>query len=214
MKNYANYEEFYIGRKLYDYNRKIEVLKSLLENEKHELYWGEESALTEAQHEAYKNNFEKFTKLANKQIIREEVKREEKKQQILNELEEIKSYGTLKELHIDVEWYRHATWGYNPVATVKARFENGWKYANDSASGCGYDKESSAIGGALNQILQGFFIEYFKELTSKHYYGVSYGYFEGGVGTSCFTRMFKELGFEVIEHHGKRFESYIITKGA
>lgn len=123
---------------------------------------------------------------------------------------------------IFVEWKRNRTWGYNPTATVTVNTSAGTYTATGSASGCGYDKRTAAVGNALNEIdaikkmlctCKENAIKAGKksnnplELNSNSNasyisYGAGYGvipYFEGGVGMSSFENVFNACGF-VLDH--------------
>ena len=109
----------------------------------------------------------------------------------------------------------------NPTAKV---YCNGVSYG--TATGCGYDKESTAIAEAIsknNSILKLIYTIKNEALqkdfnnTSEQALGYGFGYyslpyFEGGVGTDCFLRMFKNAGFEVFQEHSKISDCYIIKK--
>lgn len=68
-------------------------------------------------------------------------------------LEAADKAGRLLEITIDVNWHRNSTWGMNPHAVAWVEFEDelGRNSARgeDRASGCGYDKRSAAVSGAL-----------------------------------------------------------------
>lgn len=108
-------------------------------------------------------------------------------------------------IEITVEWKKSSVWGLNPHAIVWTN--NGYRYG--SASGCGYDKLSSAIASCLNEdysILKRLYTEYEKILrknkkANPHEFnygaGYIYPYFEGGVGYSCFKGIFEKLGAKI-----------------
>lgn len=142
--------------------------------------------------------------------------------------------GDVKEISISVEWHKSRTWGYNPEATVRVYGDNVAEVRNGTASGCGYDKESAAIGEALNSVpamkkllcnmkesaLQADVNSNSKCRSNTAYieYGAGYGaipYFEGGVGFSCFERIFIKAGFKRTAYNsGKTFDYYQYTKEA
>jgi hypothetical protein len=76
---------------------------------------------------------------------------------------------------------------------------------SDVASGCGYDKQSTATAGVLNQhqtILKRLYAARDAEMTGENRavlgYGSGYGlppYFEGGVGVSCHVKILEKIGF-------------------
>jgi len=114
-------------------------------------------------------------------------------------------------------------WGSNPTATA---FVCGvGELSSGSIGGCGYDKQSTAVANVLNQIPQ--FKKLMFELKDKPKnaklknrevfgYGSGYGIlpnFEGGVGVSCYDRIFNAIGYEFKTLSiGKTFDVYQISK--
>lgn len=139
----------------------------------------------------------------------------------------------VKSVSISVEWKRSATWGYNPTATV---IINGIYEYVGTASGCGYDKRTAAIGEALNKsiiILKMLYTAKEKALATmpaekieaakKGYifgsetnrdfinYGAGYGvlpYFEGGVGMTSFRGVFEACGLKCTHSHETKTTDY------
>jgi hypothetical protein len=123
-------------------------------------------------------------------------------------------------LTITVEWKKSRTWGYNPHVQVTAKNVDGpWGYANSTASGCGYDKESQAVADALNELIQ---YKLWQKWDSGKWddsrpYGVAkYGdgspRFCGGVGVSCMYGIAKWVGGEWrTVASGKLFNVYELT---
>ena len=137
-------------------------------------------------------------------------------------------------IEIYVEWARCRTWGANPHVDLWVDDLQG--FTHGTASGCGYDKESSAIAEAAYN--RASIIKILCELKEKALrknakidksksactgidnrnavgYGSGYGVIprlEGGVGTSCFLRIFETAGYKTIQHHGRMTNLYIITK--
>jgi len=121
---------------------------------------------------------------------------------------------------ISVSWSKNKTWGYNPTAEIRA----GGQLTTGNASGCGYDKLSSAISYALNKnnsVLNRLYNAYEKALrkdkTISLRQAIGYGsgyktpYFEYGVGYSCFQAIFTELGAKTnIWQEGKTFDAMTI----
>lgn len=163
---------------------------------------------------------------------------ERKKKKVIQEVsalfEAVESSEDFTEGKIEVEWTKSRTWGLNPHAVFLSSVNHG--VYTDSASGCGYDKLSSAIAGALNQCLplKKAFFSYLenclKDLTdeeiaglSKEYnyrkffpYGTGYSattFFEGGVGVSCYDAIFKLVGLD-FKHiaNGKTYDVFTIEK--
>lgn len=134
--------------------------------------------------------------------------------------------GELLSIDISVEWKKNRTWGNNPMAIVRAwAGEYKIECGTGTASGCGYDKESAAIAGALNschsvmaalyevaESLAGRQDEYREKIG----YGSGYSilpYFEGGVGVSCYSRIFEAMGY-IMKHTawGNTFDVYTVSK--
>ena len=140
------------------------------------------------------------------------------KQLVFNDnLEEIES------LTITVEWKKSSMWGSNP--TAEAYINGIGRVSSGSIGGCGYDKCSTAVANVLNQVPQ------FKKLmcelknklsnckkTNRELFGYGSGYgiiptFEGGVGVSCYDRIFNSIGYEFkTVSSGKTFDVYRISK--
>lgn len=139
---------------------------------------------------------------------------------VIEEMKMISEADKVTEVKIKVEWKKSRTWGYNPTATVEVFLqdsENGYSDRVEyigSASGCGYDKESSAVGQAFNECKALLKLAYDKledDLKNKPYglndyeSGISYGQ---GVGMSCYRNIAEYLGFEWSEEHGKSWDFY------
>lgn len=129
--------------------------------------------------------------------------------------------GEINKITISVEWKKSSMWGYNPTAEIRLYSTTGYEFLTGKASGCGYDKESSAIATALNEsnaVIKMLFNADKKDKDSKvyGYRKAQNGYFphiSGGVGTSCYYSVFALFGlkFEKISS-GKTFDSYLVTK--
>lgn len=115
---------------------------------------------------------------------------------------------------ITVQWYKNRTWGYNPTAEVIAERTR----TTDSASGCGYDKQSAAIAGAFNANPEIMAILYdHAEKGGNFAYSVhtfaGIPYFDGGCGVSCFYSVFAGCGYEFIDvTHGETLDVYQLRK--
>jgi len=92
-----------------------------------------------------------------------------------------------------------------------------------SIGGCGYDKLSTAVAECLNQVnavLRPLYLMKDKHTGKKNHeylgYGSGYGIlpnFEGGVGVSCYPRIFENVGYEFKTiASGKTFDVFTITK--
>lgn len=137
-------------------------------------------------------------------------------------LEQIAKTERPEKFTIHVEWVKNPYWGNNPHAEVITKNE---KYFG-SASGCGYDKQTTAIAEAANQSLQILKIlcskkelELRKGKTGKNRDIIGYGSgsyaipkLEGGVGISSFKNIFESCGYEWNDYSGESYDMYIITK--
>lgn len=171
---------------------------------------------------------EKAVELATKRALKEIEKDTAAK---LARLDRVAAAPDLTFISISVDWVRSRTWGNNPHAEART---NAGTFSG-TASGCGYDKESTAIAEALNQCDSVLKVLYtLKEnglragLSDKSKtaacgrsngdicgYGAGYGaipYFEGGVGSSCFWSILKKCGFSTSCHHGKHSDFYSVEK--
>lgn len=172
-----------------------------------------------------KRQKEKLTKSEQKEIIKNKIIEDYKKRlnKNMKKIETIKNANNnIETITVNVEWVKNPTWGYNPHATI---YTNNGDITEGKASGCGYDKESTAIAGALNKnndILKLLYTAKNKKMTLKKTnnrdllgYGSGYGvlpYFEGGVGVSSLLNIFRKLGYNIQEHHTNKSDFYTITK--
>jgi hypothetical protein len=159
-------------------------------------------------------------------IIRKIKELEKQRTKKAEHLERIANAETITAIEIYIVWKRSATWGYNPHAEITVYTKNGHKTTFDTASGCGYDKRSAAVAGALNQndaVLK-LLCDYKENSinngvttsrpgnTDYIAYGAGYEaipYFEGGVGYSCFDYMFINLfGFKRTSTHETKTTDY------
>lgn len=172
-----------------------------------------------------KRQKEKLTKKEQKEILKNKIIKDYEKRLIKNlkRIDTIKNANqNVETITINVDWVKNPTWGYNPHATI---YTNNGETTEGKASGCGYDKESTAIAEALNKnndILKLLYIAKNKKMTLKNTnnhdilgYGSGYGvlpYFEGGVGVSSLLNIFKKLNYNIVEHHTEKSDFYTITK--
>ena len=177
---------------------------------------------------ATKRDAETMTKtvLINK-IIAKYIRDEEKKLQ--KQLEHIKTVANAKEVEmitINVDWKKSRTWGNNAKTEIFVRYTDNTSehFESSRTSGCGYDKESTAISEALNQCNGVLKLLYKEKNKLKNFkqsnaiaigYGSGYGILpqlEGGTGVSCMYEICNSIGvkFESISH-GKTFDVYQIT---
>lgn len=121
---------------------------------------------------------------------------------------------------VQIEWKKSRQWGSNPTATF---YGGGDRCVSGSIGGCGYDKQSTAFAEAINQHLP--LLKALYQVKEKHPainnrelfgYGSGYGILpqlEGGVGTSCFPRIFERIGFKMTTTaSGNTFDAYSIEK--
>lgn len=124
----------------------------------------------------------------------------------------------VKRLRIHVQWKKSATWGRNPHAHYSCYFQDGtYTSGDETCGGCGYDKESTVIARIFDECCSGMLWRKTRKKSSLENkpYGIYMGYFpffEGGVGTSCYTTITKWLGgqWECVDS-GKDYDSYEIT---
>lgn len=179
---------------------------------------------------------EKAAEIAYKRAARDLEKGYTKK---LEKVERAEKAAPPQTISISVEWKRSSVWGYNPTATVTVYSADGWHQYTGTASGCGYDKLTAAVGEALNQSAAVLNMLYTaKEKAYKRskaaeraawkqygpesnrdaiHYGAGYGilpYFEGGTGWSSFAGVFVACGYKITAERGARTSDYFyIEKG-
>lgn len=173
-------------------------------------------------------SFFSFTELKSYLIKRKEKQIYKIIQINIEKIKEVKNSGELISVKISIEWKQNKTWGSNPTAEAWLNYKKdgfiNTKYVNSgSIGGCGYDKRSTAVAQALNQfdeILKPLFILKNKNITKNNHeifgYGSGYGILpsiEGGVGVSCYNKIFNSIGYEFKSvASGKIFDVYEITK--
>jgi hypothetical protein len=152
----------------------------------------------------------------------------------LIKIETEKNQKPIKNILITIEWKKSRTWGHNPNAAAAIEYQDGTfeRRGGYKCSGCGYDKESTVIADIYNDFLKYTLwkikLEYFKDEVRqkkmKHYIKVPYGirageyegresrYFDGGIGTSCYSLISEFIGgkFEHIAS-GETFDVYKFT---
>ncbi len=147
----------------------------------------------------------------------------------IKQIESVNNVGELLSCKISVEWKNSRMWGANPKAELWAQFINA-KGEHDSVyvvsgsiGGCGYDKLSTAVAEVLNQVnavLKPLYQLKDQNPTAKNGellgYGSGYGIlpsFEGGVGVSCYPRIFEKIGYSFnTVASGKTFDVFSISK--
>lgn len=149
-------------------------------------------------------------------------------QSFINRVETVnKSELKIESIDISVNWNKSKTWGYNAQAEISVNYSNFTRriFTGSRTSGCGYDKESTAISDALNQsnaLLKLMYTEKNRQsrVNKKNAeifgYASGYGilpYFEGGTGVSCYNRIFESLGFKFESvTHGKNYDVYRVVR--
>ena len=185
-------------------------------------------------------------KISREKIVELTIKRMEKRQdkataEKLKKLEKAAAAPDLESVSISVEWTRSRVWGYNPAAEIVVNAGGHYSKYTGSASGCGYDKRTAAIGAALNQsasVLKMLYTAKEKALATMDpekieamkkgyifgsesnrdfiHYGAGYGvlpYFEGGVGMSSFRGVFEACGYKCsADHATKHYDYYHFEK--
>ena len=152
-------------------------------------------------------------------------------QERINKINTVANAGELIEIKISIEWKRSQMWGSNPKAEAWAYFTNkdgnreSARVESGSISGCGYDKQSTAVANCLNQINEVLKPLYLlkdqtinKDLHNNKIFGYGAGsstlpYIAPGVGVSCYNSIFEKIGFEFKTiASGKNYDVYTITK--
>ena len=136
----------------------------------------------------------------------------------------------ITEIRIVTRWVRSRTWGANPHTEVTIWGNNYCETFTGCASGCGYDKYSSAVADALNKCEH--IIKLFCDIKERKItkvrdftpngdnrrifgYGAGYGVipaFEGGVGIASTLGVLKALGFMSVASYSGKMEDYVTLK--
>lgn len=153
-----------------------------------------------------------------------EARREARKQaKEAARIESEKSQKPVKCIKISIEWKKSRMWGNNPHLEARIEHWDGtFSYATATASGCGYDKESTVIADIFNQFLK---YKLYQPLVPVPGYlngekvNLPYGiyisrwrHYSGGIGTNCYYKIAEAIGgkFELIAS-GKTFDAYTYT---
>ena len=182
------------------------------------------------QYQAGEISRDKAIEYATRRAVKEIDKQKESK---FSRLEAAAKAPVITSASISVTWAKSRTWGANPTAEF---WNAGEGYTTGHASGCGYDKESTAIAEAMNQSPAVLRILYTlgeaalergespaSETACIGYnwagcigYGAGYSvlpYYEGGVGSSCFWSILEKAGYKVrCAGSGKMFDCYTIER--
>lgn len=124
----------------------------------------------------------------------------------------------VKELHLSITWKRSRTWGHNPHLYWEAYLADGtWTSGRCTCSGCGYDKESTVVAEACNEVLSGMLWRK-RNKKGETPYGIYRGKdwyfprFEGGVGMSCYYSIIAFLGGKLKRTAtGDDYDKYVAT---
>jgi len=201
-------------------NETLSSIRKIETNEAKKLDWYLNSLLPVAK----KNHvFKTVSELKSYLIDRLEKQTIKKIESLQNQLSFSDNLEEIESLTITVEWKKSSMWGSNP--TAEAYINGIGRVSSGSIGGCGYDKCSTAVANVLNQVPQ------FKKLmcelknklsnckkTNREVFGYGAGYgiiptFEGGVGVSCYDRIFNSIGYEFkTVSSGKTFDVYRISK--
>jgi hypothetical protein len=125
------------------------------------------------------------------------------------------------EIVFSISWRKSRMYGSNPLCEAKIRFKDGsplYEYAEATASGYGYDKESTVIAEIFNRFLK---YKLYRPLLPTDRdreergapYGImrgdTYKYFEGGVGVNCYYAISEAIGGKFTHvASGKTFDVY------
>jgi len=199
-------------------NETLSSIRKIETNEAKQLAW----YLSQLLPATKKNHvFKTVSELKSYLIDRLEKQTVKKIESLQNKLNFNDNLQEIESLTITVEWKKSSMWGMNPNAEC---FISGLgTLKSGSVSGCGYDKLSTAVAEVLNQIPQ--FLQLMYIVKNKNYkksnreclgYGSGCGIlpnFEGGVGVSCYDRIFTNIGykFETVSS-GKTFDVFSISK--
>jgi len=128
-------------------------------------------------------------------------------------IEAEKNQKPVKQIKFTIEWKKSRTWGSNPHLEARIEHWDGtYSYATATASGCGYDKESTVIADIFNQFLK---YKLYQPLVPELPYGIyisQWRHYSGGIGTDCYYKIAEAIGgkFEHIAS-GKTFDAYEYT---
>lgn len=164
-------------------------------------------------------------------IIKKLQKQAEKEQEKYKKyFEEIERAEAPKFIKIDVTFLKSSTWGWCPFAEMWT--DEGGYVKTSKASGCGYDKESTATAEALNTLkgLKKLIFEKLNKKSEKDIYNIlkgadardllGYGlrffkgaYFEYGVGVECHLNILQNLGYKLTAaYHGRTSNFYQLER--
>jgi hypothetical protein len=155
-------------------------------------------------------------KQANK-MAKQEARKQAKE---LARIEQERNQKPVKRLTISIEWKKSRMWGSNPHAEATIQHHDGsFSRGFATCSGCGYDKESTAIADIFNNFLKyKLYTPSFDQLPNENGlpYGIylgQYRHYSGGIGTNCYHDIAKAIGGEFKRvASGKTFDVYEYTE--
>ena len=183
--------------------------------------WYFRDMMTPAAHEAAKtlNPDDILPESITAKMVKRFVRKTEKERAArLHKLEMAENMELPTTCSVVVTWARSRTWGMNPTATVMADYAYN-QQTTGHASGCGYDKESTAIADAINAnpaIMRILYehAEVGKSFPYSVYVYAGLPYFDGGCGVSCFRNVFEACGYSWKDvSHTKTSDVYMLEKG-
>lgn len=197
---------------------RLQLIKKLNSPNTNELDWALRSLLSKSKENYI---FDSIANLKTYLCERLEIESNNRLEHILSKLNFSKDLLPIVEIIITVEYKKSKMWGSNPTAET---YVNGIGFlTSGSIGGCGYDKQSTAVAKVLNQIPQFMQLMYVlksKNATVRNHelfgYGSGYGIlpeFEGGVGVSCYDKIFNTIGYQFNTiAYGKTFTVFSIKK--
>lgn len=160
----------------------------------------------------YKGRFNSLKPAQKRQKIREYYRAE--KENIKSEINDLLTGEQLRTFSASVVWVNNRIWGMNPTARV---WVNGSNYGEGRASGCGYDKLSSAIQSAITddaeKIIFGEVLRTYAATGQPLPYGV--GYFShlyidfGGCGVSTLRHLLEYCGLSRFQWNETKKSDFI-----
>jgi len=134
--------------------------------------------------------------------------------------EQSRNQREVKQIIISIEWRNSKQWESNPhaQAVVEYKYRKRGENIHEirkgyTASGCGYDKESTVVASIFNDFLK---YELYCNIKGDKPYGIcisnSFRYYDEGIGISCYYPISKYIG-GMFEHvsGGKMFDVYKYT---
>lgn len=126
------------------------------------------------------------------------LRRFNKAQQAENDkISQQKNQKPVKSITISIEWKKSRTWGNNPHAIAEIRYQDGSfeRKAGYTASGCGYDKESTVIAEIFDELLR---YKLFNMPESEKPYGIRISHYTNDLGVNIDSRHYEGGGWDVM----------------